>query len=190
MKRCESSGTFRICVEAFFAHSRRRRRRSNLPIAAVAAAGWLPHISGARGGGRSPSRHQNNERGPTQRETLKHLFGITGIAASQEVSIRTPPLYGQGFYSPHLFYCSTSHLLYCRFAAIGATRHQLNFSWPESAFLTAKSGFRKQDPKKNTFQGVRLWTLTIEMGRRCWESSRPYSLAMCSRKPEKSDLLG
>jgi len=92
MKRCESSGTFRICAEAFFAHSRRRRRRSNLPIAAVAAAGWLPHISGARGGGRSPSRHQNNERGPTQRETLKHLFGITGIAASQEVSIRrTPP---------------------------------------------------------------------------------------------------
>lgn len=91
MKRCESSGTFRICVEAIFAHSRRRRRRSNLPIAAVAAAGWLPHISGARGGGRSPSRQVVCERGPTRRETLKHLFGITGIAASQEVSIRRMP---------------------------------------------------------------------------------------------------
>ena len=32
-------------------------------------------------------------------------------------------------------------LLYCRYVAIGATRHQLNFSWPESAFLTPPSGF-------------------------------------------------
>ncbi len=90
MKRCEPRWTFWVCGEAF-AHSRRRRRRSNLPITAVAKGGLLPHIPRARGGGRSLSPHKNNERGQTGRGTLKHLFGITGIAASHERSIRRMP---------------------------------------------------------------------------------------------------
>ena len=91
MKRCKSSGTSGVCGEESSKHSRRRRRRSNLPITAVATAGLLPHIPGTRGGGRSPSRHENDEQGQTQRETLKHLFGITDIAASQEKVIRRMP---------------------------------------------------------------------------------------------------
>ncbi len=90
MKRCESSGRCGICTEVF-AHSRRRRRRSILPITAVAAAGAFPHIPRARGGGRSPSRHEVDEPGQMQRESLKHLFGITDQAASHEEKIRRMP---------------------------------------------------------------------------------------------------
>lgn len=91
MKRCESRWTFRVCVEASSEQSRRRRHRSILPISAVAAAGVLPRSPGARGGGRSPSLHRVFERGPTQRETLQHLFGITDHAASHEKRIRRMP---------------------------------------------------------------------------------------------------
>ncbi len=91
MKRCESRWTFRVCGEASSEQSRRRRHRSNLSITAAAATGMLPHSPGARGGGRSPSLHRICERGPTQRESLKHLFGITDTAASHEKRIRRMP---------------------------------------------------------------------------------------------------
>ena len=105
MKRCESRWTSRICGEEVSTPSRRRRRRSNLPITAVAVAGFLPHIPRARGGGRSPSLQEHNEQGPTQRGTLQHLFGIIPWrtfdhrpaasdhlpATSQEESIRRMP---------------------------------------------------------------------------------------------------
>ena len=91
MKRCESRWTFRVCGEASSEQSRRRRHRSILPISAVAAAGVLPHSPGARGGGRSRCLHKSCERGPTQRETLQHLFGITDTAASHEKRIRRMP---------------------------------------------------------------------------------------------------
>lgn len=95
MKRCVSSGD-----DPEFARKRFRTFPSpsasvNLPISAVAAAGLLPHIPRARGGGRSLSLHVINERGQTQRETLKHLFGITDVrrggTASHENSIRRMP---------------------------------------------------------------------------------------------------
>lgn len=95
MKRCVSSGD-----DPEFARKRVRTFPSpsasvNLPISAVAAAGPLPHIPRARGGGRSPSLQGTNERGQTQRVTLKHLFGITDCppsgTASHENSIRRMP---------------------------------------------------------------------------------------------------
>ncbi len=52
--------------------------------------GSLPHIPRARGGGRSPSSHENNEQGQTQRETLEHLFGITGPVMSRRRLRRRP----------------------------------------------------------------------------------------------------
>lgn len=91
MKRCESRGRAWVFAEESSEHSRRRRRRSSLPITAVAGTGFLSHIPRARGGGRSPSRHTPCERGPTRRKTLEHLFGITGLAASQGTSIRRMP---------------------------------------------------------------------------------------------------
>ena len=101
MKRCESRWALRVCGK-------------NLPDIPVAVGvgrtcpsqpspqrGFLPHIPRARGGGRSPSNHNNNEQGQTQRGTLKHLFGIiggggpttrhTGGLTSHERTIRRMP---------------------------------------------------------------------------------------------------
>jgi len=81
MKRCESRCAFRVCGKTL----------PNIPVAVGVGRtcpsqpsplrGFLPHIPRARGGGRSPSSHENNEQGQTQRETLKHLFGIIGGGA-------------------------------------------------------------------------------------------------------------